>query len=109
MERSQNRKVAVWLKGKGIYFIKHYGCAYSRVGVPDFLICLEGKFVGVEMKDRGKKPTVRQEIELNKIRELGGIAAWFDNAEDAINWLEELLCLTRPSKPTNEKQLSLPF
>lgn len=70
-----------------IWYTKHYGSAFSRVGVPDFLLCYRGKFIAIEMKAPKKSPTKVQESTLCGIIEAGGIAAWFDSGKDAVEWL----------------------
>ena len=58
----------------------------ARVGVPDFLICFEGWFIGIEVKRPGKKPTIEQRGELAWIRKAGGI-------ECVATSLHEVQCL----------------
>jgi hypothetical protein len=45
---------------------------YGRIGVPDFICCLRGKFFSVETKFGYNKPTARQEIEMQGIRKAEG-------------------------------------
>lgn len=45
---------------------------FGNSGVPDFIACIHGKFVGVECKAAGNKPTALQLKNLNKIVEAGG-------------------------------------
>jgi hypothetical protein len=45
-----------------------------RAGIPDFLGCIEGRLVGIEVKQEGKETRALQEYELTKIAESGGIA-----------------------------------
>lgn len=47
-------------------------------GTPDKLICLYGRFVGMEIKRRGEKPDPLQAIELAAITKAGGIAMVVD-------------------------------
>ena len=46
---------------------------FGTNGVPDFVACIDGRFLGIEAK-RGKavKPTTRQEIRIEAIKRAGG-------------------------------------
>ena len=46
----------------------------SRRGVPDLLICHKGKFIAIELKVDGEKPTKLQDIKLKEIRLAGGLS-----------------------------------
>lgn len=42
-------------------------------GTPDLLICLNGLFIGMELKDIGKRPTELQQFNLDQINKAGGL------------------------------------
>jgi hypothetical protein len=46
--------------------------------VPDFLICKQGLFYGIECKANGGQPTALQLKHLDDIRKAGGIALVID-------------------------------
>ena len=48
------------------------GTGYGSSGVPDFLVCHDGHFVGVEAKAGKGKTTALQEDNLQRIRDSGG-------------------------------------
>jgi hypothetical protein len=52
-------------------------------GVPtlDDLCCINGRFVGIEYKRKGKEPTPRQNKTMINIKAAGGIAFWCDDYE----------------------------
>lgn len=62
----------------GAYYAMPMGTGFGNSGVPDFLICHKGKFLAVEAKAGGNKPTALQEKHLNDIRNAGGIALVID-------------------------------
>lgn len=66
------------------------GTGYGSSGVPDFLVCHEGHFVGVEAKAGKGKTTALQEDNMRRIRESGGTTLVIN--ENNLNELEELLC-----------------
>lgn len=51
-------------------------------GIPDIIGCLEGKFIAIELKRKGNKPTALQEYNINAINVAGGLAFWTDNLEE---------------------------
>jgi len=51
----------------------------TEIGVSDILVCLEGRFVSIEVKlDGSKKPTEAQRYQGLKVKKAGGLAllAW---------------------------------
>lgn len=53
---------------------------YGSSGVPDIVACIYGKFVAVECKATGNKPTALQKKNLNAIVEAGGYAFVVDDS-----------------------------
>lgn len=51
------------------------------VSTLDILCCINGKFVGIEVKTPGKKPTPRQNFNIRAINDAGGVAFWTDSLE----------------------------
>ena len=68
---------------------KTHGGMYGTAGIPDIIACMGGRFVALEVKQPGGKPTRLQEITLGKIREAGGIAAVVTSVEEAKQTLVE--------------------
>ena len=54
----------------------------------DILCCIDGKFVGIEVKVPGKKPTPRQVFTMKQIHLAGGVAFWTDSLEYTREMLE---------------------
>jgi len=71
------------------YYAMPIGSGFGNSGVPDFLVCSKGKFIGIEAKAGKGKTTALQDMNLDKIRKAGGIAVVIN--EDNINQLKELL------------------
>ena len=63
---------------------------YATAGVPDIIACLKGKFIGIEVKRPGEKPTKIQESYIKTINDIGGLAFWADNLDDVKEKLKEL-------------------
>lgn len=51
------------------------------VATLDILCCIKGRFIGIEVKIPGKKPTPRQTNTMEAIRAAGGEAFWADSLE----------------------------
>ena len=56
----------------------------------DILCCIRGKFVGIEVKAEGEKPTARQELTMQAIRDAGGIAFWGDGPGVLKHYIDEI-------------------
>lgn len=54
------------------YYAMPIGTGYGSSGVPDFLACHQGHFIGIEAKAGKGKTTALQEDNLQRIRESGG-------------------------------------
>lgn len=73
-EKSYENKIKHFLTENGAYFVKYFGCGFTQAGVPDLLCCLNGRFIGIEVKADNGKPSPLQIHNIKKIRESGGIA-----------------------------------
>lgn len=58
------------------------------VATVDILACVKGKFVAIEVKVPGKKPTTRQELTMGQVMRAGGVAFWTTSLEDAYKQLK---------------------
>lgn len=58
----------------GAYYAMPIGTGYGNSGVPDFLVCFNGYFIGIEAKAGTNKPTALQESHLQRIQDAGGTA-----------------------------------
>ncbi len=68
--------------GVPIYWFSPIGSVYGKSGVPDIVVCLNGRFVGVEVKAPGKtgNTTALQEVAHKAIRDAGGACVVVDDA-----------------------------
>ena len=84
--KKQIRKI---LDEMGAYYAMPIGTGYGNSGVPDFLVCANGRFIGIEAKAGKGKTTALQEAHLSRIRGAGGTAVVIN--EDNIHTLKEVL------------------
>ena len=73
-EKAVKKKVRAILDELGAYYVMPVTGGYGSQGAPDFLVCLRGKFVGIETKAGKGKTTALQDLNLQKIRDAGGVA-----------------------------------
>lgn len=73
------------------------GTGYGSSGVPDFLACSNGVFIGIEAKAGKGKTTALQEDNLKRIADSGGIPLVINeaNVNDLANAIENLDTLKR--------------
>jgi Holliday junction resolvase len=88
-EKRVKTKVESILKGEGAYYFFPATHGYGRSGVPDIIACVNGRFLAIECKAGGNKPTALQTREIESIRLAGGVAVVVNEA----NWdtLPELI------------------
>lgn len=73
-EKRFENKIKKYFREKGLYYFKFWGTMYTRAGVPDLIVCVNGHFVGVEVKSDVGKPSEIQLQNIKEIRENGGYA-----------------------------------
>lgn len=73
-EAKVKEKIKKILKEHGVYYAMPMGTGYGNSGVPDFLCCVNGKFLAIEAKAGKGIPTALQEKNLRDIKVAGGIA-----------------------------------
>lgn len=73
-EAAVKKQIKKILEDLGAYYAMPIGTGYGNAGVPDFLVCLSGCFIGIEAKAGKGKTTALQDKNLRLIREAGGYA-----------------------------------
>ena len=73
-EKLVKNKIKVILQDGGVYYAMPIGSGYGNAGVPDFLACVNGRFLAVEAKAGKGKTTALQDAHLEKIRAAGGVS-----------------------------------
>jgi len=88
-EGKVKEKVKKVLKELNTYYVMPATGGYGASGAPDFIVCHEGKFYGIECKAKGNVPTALQLKHMSDISVAGGKA--FVVNETNINQLKDLL------------------
>ncbi len=73
-EKWVKTQVTNYLKAKNLYYFYPVASGYMSAGVPDIIVCVQGRFVGIECKAGKNKPTVIQERNIAAIQLNGGVA-----------------------------------
>ncbi len=74
-EKNFENRIKKFLEEQGAWFIKYWaGAQFTKAGVPDILACVNGCFIGIEVKAPDGKPSELQIHTIQKIREAGGFA-----------------------------------
>lgn len=92
-EKSLENKIKKHLKSQGHYYVKVHGSIFSRSGIPDILACINGIFVGIELKNPNKTGNVSklQEANLDLILNSGGRSLLTDNYSDYLDFYKEII------------------
>jgi Holliday junction resolvase len=85
-EKKVKDKVVKILKAEGVYYFFPATFGMGRSGVPDIVGCVQGKFLAIECKAGGNKPSVLQQRELHAINTAGGVAVVIneDNIDEVV-------------------------
>lgn len=73
-EKRFENKIKKFLKDRGHWYVKFFANSYTRAGVPDLLACVNGQFVGIEIKAQNGKPSELQIHAVEEIRKADGYA-----------------------------------
>lgn len=73
-EKFYENKIKKLLKSEGAWFVKFFANRMTKEGIPDILACVNGYFVGIEVKAQNGRPSPLQMYHCEQIRKAGGFA-----------------------------------
>lgn len=74
-EKNVENKIKKYLDSIGAYYLKVHGSMYQPAGTPDILACVNGRFIGIEVKrEKGGVVSELQKSKIRQIKNAGGIA-----------------------------------
>lgn len=73
-EKDYEKKVKSFLKDQGAWFVKTWSNGIQKEGIPDILACVNGYFIGIEVKAEKGHPSDLQLLNIRRIRDANGIA-----------------------------------
>lgn len=93
-EKNFENKIKNFLKKENCYFFKFWGTMYTKAGVPDIIACVNGRFVGIEVKSDVGRPSEIQLVNINQIHQCLGFAVvvhpeGFDDLVEMIRAIKE--------------------
>ena len=88
-EGKVKEKIKKMLNTHNCYITMPIGTGFGCAGVPDYLVCINGHFLGIEAKAGKNKPTALQNQHMNNIRRFGGYTIVVN--EENFDELEKLL------------------
>lgn len=95
-EKNFENRIKKYLEKKGCWFVKFFANAYTSSGIPDILCCVNGRFVGIEVKQEKGKPSLLQKVHLRNIGESGGIGVLvYPSGYDDLKKLIDNICENR--------------
>lgn len=73
-EKNFENKIKKYLKDNNCWCVKFFANSFTKKGIPDILACVNGYFVGIEVKASRGTPSELQKYNIAKINESMGIA-----------------------------------
>ena len=70
------------------FFWKEHGGIYGTSGIPDIIVCIDGRFIALEVKTQKGKTTPLQNAAIRKIRSSGGFAFVVRSVEEEKNAID---------------------
>lgn len=90
-EQSIQDKIVKYIESiGGVPIVQTEYGIYARMGVPDILACVKGRFVAIEVKRPKQKPRPTQLAWLDAIERAGGVAFWATSVEEVQDKIKEL-------------------
>ena len=94
-EAKVKAKIKAILKTHNVYYAMPMGTGYGNSGVPDFLCCVNGKFLAIEAKAGKGTTTALQDKNIREIKQSGGMAVVIAEEQLELGYLEQLIQLMR--------------
>lgn len=73
-EKNFENRIKDYLDQQGVWYVKFFANAFTKVGIPDLICCAHGRFVGIEVKAPHGRPSKLQLRNLKRIDKAGGYA-----------------------------------
>ena len=73
-EKTFETKIKNFIESERGWQVKFFANSYTKNGIPDILACVNGHFIGIEVKAENGKPSPLQIYHCEEIRKAGGFA-----------------------------------
>lgn len=93
---------AIYQRYPNAWHLKVHGSGMQRSGVPDLILCINGRFFGFEVKHRKPRESLEhaynrtstlQKIKIRQIKKAGGVATTVLGPEETLEIIERSLRL----------------
>ena len=94
-ESKLSRKIMDELRIHGYFCFKVHGSEFMMAGLPDIIVCAEGRFIGLETKLPSTRGNVspRQSYVHSQIQNAGGVAVVVCSPAEALEVVQQTLAL----------------
>lgn len=91
-EKAVENKIKDYLFSQGIYHFKVHGSKFMEPGISDIIACVNGHFVGIEVKRPGAKneQSEQQKVHERNVRKSGGTYLLVDSLQEVIDYVESI-------------------
>ena len=90
LEKQVENQIKKWLEKHNYWYFKVHGGAFQKVGVPDIIACINGKFVAIEVKrPNGGVVSKLQQMQMKKIKENGGVVGVARSLDEFLQILKD--------------------
>lgn len=90
LEKQVENQIKKWLEQNNHWYFKVHGGPFQKVGVPDIVACIKGKFVAIEVKrSNGGIVSELQKAQMQKIKTCGGVVGVAHSIEEFLQILNE--------------------
>lgn len=100
-EAKIGRKIRQYIEESGGFVFKVHGGPQMMAGLPDLIACIQGLFVGIEVKQPGQNPTARQVFVHRMIQRSGGHVVVAHSVEEAASFIEDLFTAPEEERDTS--------
>jgi Holliday junction resolvase len=90
LEKHIENQIKRYLDNLGVWYMKVHGSMYQKSGVPDIIACINGTFIGIEVKRPGGVVSSLQQYNIDEIHRSGGVAFVAYSVEDVRRQLHAL-------------------
>jgi hypothetical protein len=103
-ESKLSRKIMKELRLHGYFCFKIHGGPTMMAGLPDIIVCAEGRFIGLETKmpDDRNNTSVVQDLVHDRIRDSGGVAKVVCSPHEALRVVRRALTAESTKKTPPE-------
>ena len=106
-EAKVKKKIKAILSEHDVYYAMPVGSGFGNSGVPDFLCCVNGRFVAIEAKAGKGATTALQDKHLREIEKSNGISLVI--SEDGIGSLYGFIKLIKHTNRIENEQLFIRY